>query len=277
MHSSSRLTFRACIACLLLAAAHAAQADPIVADAFSGKPNAPLTGHNGPWGLHERQPDKADAPGTPWFMPNGKGGWGGDLAQYKGKPCAWLNADTRLRVSIASVANYTKPTHINVSAFVNLGWASATERGSGIQFGTDFHGVGVGFFAENGHRFTGPTLREDGSIFIHNQSTAVEPVVEARIPWPGKPGSFDPSAWHHISYGIDTTTGTLFDLRVDGRPFEVKTRIFTDAPTTFAGFYVNSWSGDTFGYVADFSVGTPQRVTSNVPATAPAPTNEPAK
>ena len=46
----------------------------------------------------------------------------------------------------------------------------------------------------------------------------------------------------------------LSDLKLDSYSYTVNTTAFTNSVTDLAGWYVNSWSGDNYGYVDNFQV-----------------------
>ncbi|OPZ27709.1 MAG: hypothetical protein BWZ02_01543 [Lentisphaerae bacterium ADurb.BinA184] len=227
--------------------AFAAPGDIIVRDEFTGAGTAPtVVPPGGPYDLWGRIPDTANLPGGTWV---GNLGWSYGIYNN----VAWGNADITITKSIASAGGYVKPSLIAISADVNLGWTDPVTQGAGLGgsgYGSG-RGVGVGFFA--GGLFTGVTVGADGSLNILDSSYWYSPTWIANLPWAGG-GSFDPSAWHSLAYTIDTSSGAITSLTFDGTPYSVTTTAFLDADTDQAGFYMNSWSGNNYGYVDNFQV-----------------------
>jgi len=234
----------------------AAPGDTIVRDEFTGA-DQPLTSGTGAgtYGLSARTPDTANEPGGTWSAP--VGGWGHGILSNS----AWLNADTLATKSIASAGGYSKPSQLTISADLNVGWTNATTRAPGGLWvhddpSTYYHGLGLGFFQAG--KFYGLGLRSDdngnlGYLFLHEGSSAGAAIVTAQLPWTGSP--FDSSLFHHLSYTVDTATGGISDITLDGNVYaDPVTSAFTALRTDAAGFYVNSWAGDTYGYVDNFQV-----------------------
>ena len=48
---------------------------------------------------------------------------------------------------------------------------------------------------------------------------------------------------------VDTATGGIGKIALDGQTYSFSTTAFTPAVTDIAGWYVNSWSGDTYGFM----------------------------
>ena len=63
---------------------------------------------------------------------------------------------------------------------------------------------------------------------------------------------------HHLSFSVDTSTGSISDVTFDGYAinFGVKTTQFTDANTNVAGQYAGSGTGNTFGQMNNFMITT---------------------
>jgi len=224
----------------------AAPGDVIVRDNFTGTGTAPTTGKI-PADLNNRPPDTTNLPGGNWVA--GTGWSNGIYNNY-----AWANADVQVRKSIASAGSYTKPQRITISADVNLGWTSATVRGPGVSGTTNAayaRGVALGFFDVD--RFTGAVVNASGTLKFLNHSYWHAPDFITTLAWAGEE-PFDPSAWYNLTYTIDTSTGGIMDLEFDGVAYNVSTTAFTNAYTNLAGFYVNSDTGNTYGYVDNFQV-----------------------
>ena len=236
--------------------AFAAPGDVIVLDTFTGE-DQPLTSGTGAgtYGLNGRNPDTTNLPGGAWMTPVNS--WGNGIIGNS----AWVNADSAIRYSIASAGGYTKPSLLTISADINIGWTDAATRAPrGLWIHDDpstyFQGLGVGFF--NGSSFYGLSLRSDdsgnrGLLFLHEGSIAGAANVTAQLPWVGAP--FDSSVFHHLSYTVDTSSGAISAITLDGNAYSAPvTSAFTAAATDLTGFYVNSWAGDTYGYVDNFRV-----------------------
>ncbi len=165
--------------------------------------------------------------------------------------CATLSTDVGESVSIAtnSGTGYTKPTQFTISASLNMGGLTGP--------GPDTVGVGLGFFSTQGSpsggwtNFTGLWLNPvDGRLcLVKPQHNVVESVVYG--------AGWDSTAWHTLSYSVNTADGSISNVVLDGTSRSyVTTGLFTDAATKYAGFAVGSTTGSTSGYVDNFVVST---------------------
>lgn len=231
----------------------AAMALVIVQDQFANPNQAYTTGNTGPtWGLPGRTPDTANLPGGSWIAASS--GWGNGT--YNG--AAWINADGDAKLSVASAGAYVKPSALVVSADINLNWTDATTRaplGVWTSPSVALHGINVGFSGGTAWNspFYGLTVQSNGTVTIHGGTViyGVE-VPLAVVPWTS--GTFDPSAWHHVTFQVDTATGALSNILLDSQSYSVSTNVFTDANTNVASWRVRSWAGDTYGLVDNFLV-----------------------
>jgi hypothetical protein len=227
--------------CSLLTAG-VARAETIISDTFTADDGTPLNG----W-----TPDTANLPGGSWVQ---QGGWWYDPTIQSGT--AELDTDRGASVSMASNGGYVKPTQFTISASLHVGNVAAADG--------DIHvrGVGLGFYAnqdggENGFtNFCGVYLQPDGSLaYADSWESGAQLTSTAYLPYQG---SWDAGVWHTLSYNVDTTTGTISNVVLDGTgyTFAGGDAVFTDGQTTAAGIVVSDSNGDGIGHVDDFNVST---------------------
>ncbi len=117
--------------------------------------------------------------------------------------------------------------------------------------------VGLGFFNNGGgghgfDGFTGLALRADGSLVLMSNG---QTLGGSSVPYAG---TFDKTAFHTLAYSVDTGTGALYDVRLDGQPKTLPpTSVFLETaagiPTRCAGFFVSGYPNGT-AYVDNFAV-----------------------
>lgn len=177
-------------------------------------------------------------------------------------PAAFGNHQNNAAVSIASSGTYLKPTLIRISADLQIfDLAGPAADGRGIGLG--FYSTTGGQFSQN--RFTGLVLDINGNLnlvqdpnatgFYNAGSFRDTPVAFV--------GTWDPQAPRTLTYDIDTTTGQILNISLEGSSADYSsfhgTTLFTDAATAFAGVHTSSSIGSTganprFGAFDNFSV-----------------------
>jgi hypothetical protein len=201
---------------------------PLVTDTFTAANGTQLVG---------RAPSESNVPGDV-YAGTGDPLWS-TLIQGN---AAELNADVGVSVSIASTASYTKPLTLTISASLNPQATTGTQG---------FRGVGLGYFAAPGGGngftgFTGLTLNPDGKLTLMENGTEGASVAYV--------GTWTANQMHSLSYSIDTRSGKVTNVVLDGQSKSYTTTAFTGSATTRAGFYVSGAAGGEKGLVDDFAL-----------------------
>jgi len=255
------------LAVLLTAVCFPVQADQVVvSDAFGGANNAPL---------EDRWPDTTDLPGSSWNVVSYdlSGRFTGTLVTAVGNPApaAWLscvgNSVGAIAISLASQGAYVKPTQFTISAdigafngFVNpaLGFYAALPVQANKDT-IDAHFTGLRLSCNgNGDAANGTlTLVQNGAA-----STSVKYT-----------GTFDLKALHHLSYDVDTRSGVISNVTLQGSTSDysaLKTAAFTDPATAYAAVQAVSSARDNPACVDNFKITTTTSVSANTtPPAAP--------
>lgn len=251
-----------------------ASAMTIVSDTFTGNTvnNADVAGTT----------PETNLPGTTWgggeganhvsmLITTGATGFGDAL------PAIYGRAQNSASISIASAGGYVKPTELTIQADlapgagINLGGSGGGMTGDA----SGARGVALGFYDAEGtggqfsqNNFTGLVLDLNGNLglvqdlnntgFLGAGSTSGTAVAYV--------GTWVNTDLYTISYDVDTTTGGISNISVEGSTADysaletASAGLFTDANTTFAGVYTSSTSNNgNFGSVDNFSVsGVPE-------------------
>ena len=198
-----------------------------IVDAFTGG-DIPMNG---------RTPDTLDLPGTTWLAY--ANGW--EERVYNN--VARVGASSSQQISIANSLTFTRAQTFYIAAALNLGTV-----------GFDGHynrGLGLGYYsgiASVSTNFTGLVLRNDGSLVLFNNGSNTGLTA-------GYTGLFSTTADHSLSYIINTATGALGSVLLDGQAKSFITSAFTNANTQYTGFYVSSSLGSTVGTFDNFTFG----------------------
>jgi hypothetical protein len=139
-------------------------------------------------------------------------------------------------------------TSYAISADLYLG--NITDSDGGVQ-----RGVGLGFYTSTGAgaaaNFYGLALHPGGSLDL---------VINGATPGGGAqdiayPGAFSATSFHTLSYVINTSTGAISNVTLDGNLESFTSTAFTAVTSSsLAGFYVSSSSGPTVGNIDNFSL-----------------------
>ena len=164
--------------------------------------------------------------------------------------------DAAIMINLASDVGYVKPTVFLVSVDFNLnghtlpGGVNPTST-PGIP-----RGMSLGFFPDfdiNARRFvTGITYSPDGRLIVmtNNYPTTLStPVAQAT--------GFATSGTHNLAYWVDTISGSLYDVTLDGAPVTFNNpipNVFTNSATMLVGVYGVSGSGTPNGLADNFTV-----------------------
>jgi hypothetical protein len=217
----------------LLSMASLANAATIISDSFTASNTTPLIG---------RTPT-VDLPGGTYQV-QGVGGYETDIKNNH----AVIGADIGVATSLSSAGTYTKPTQIQISATINEGtWAADTfpTRVADLGFFNSSLGTGGNGFLH----FTGLSLNPTGVLTLITPD-AVNQASSAAVP------GFDRSVDHALSYDINTVSGTISHILLDGNSVALTAlpNTFTDAATAFAGFAGSSTAGGQVGTFDNFLV-----------------------
>ena len=204
----------------------------IVQDSFTGANGTSLIG---------RAPDVINLPGGTYIVSGSTATWG--VPQIQGN-AAQVNSDIGALVSIASNGGYTKPTQFSISASLNPQSIYGSDTG--------FRGMGLGFFsgADPGHGYvdcTGLALNPNGNLTL---------VVSGNAGASNSyPGTWTENQWHTLSYTVNTGTGAISNVVLDGYSETFTTTGFTTAATAYAGFYASDANGrNGLGLADNFTV-----------------------
>lgn len=166
-----------------------------------------------------------------------------DAAHGSPAPSARLASDEKEAVAVTAEGG-DPPEFLHISADLCTGSlrAEALDNVMGLGF---YATAGAGHGSDG---FRGLTLRPDGSLVL----TALDGPASDRIPYVG---AFDTKVFHRLSYTVDTVTGALSDVRLDGQAKPMPpTTLFRESaagmPTRYAGFSVTSGTA----YVDNFMV-----------------------
>lgn len=230
----------------------------LVADRFSGANQAPLNGRTPDTATIGSNTFTATIQSNGFYLPRIESSIGNPA------PSADMNFNGAAFISIASAGAYTKPTVLTISADAQL---NTLAQNAG-EFG---RGVGVGFYSapitspgESISNFRGLVLNPDGTLRLTTnlaQGAAAPNNTITLASVPVLTGSFDKSVFYPLTYSIDTTTGSITNVRFNGTDYTstfaaASAGLFTDANTNLAGFYASTANNTAFiGRVDNFSVG----------------------
>ncbi len=229
------------IAALAVAMPNFASAGVIVSDSFAtGTVGANING---------RTPDTTDLPGTTWVQ-NGYPGYQNDIVSSPSSSLQ-LGAEAGDGIALTGVTAtaYALSYEFNIAN-------DTPNTGTGI-------GSGLGFFrnattsgspgALTG--FTGVTVSMAGGVSLLENGTRV---ATATI------SSFVVSATHSLSYDVNTTTGSISNLLLDGNAVTLTgttTGIFTVSNIKEFGITNNAGGyGNSFDYINNAVIATPTSV-----------------
>ncbi|WP_043588011.1 hypothetical protein [Geminisphaera colitermitum] len=158
-------------------------------------------------------------------------------------------------VSIASNGGYTKPENITLSASLSVGT---------LNF------VGLGFWStpttgstDSINDFVGIYINGSGEVHAMEKSAGVDVTIGGKI------SGFSTSSFYEVLLSVNTSTGALDRLTVNGVDYtaafqtsSVTGSAFSGTATAYAGFLGRETSNPSaYGYVDDFTIST----TSSIP------------
>ncbi len=237
-------------AATMLALAVSASANVIISDAFTGSNNADIDG---------RTPDTTNLPGGTWSKQpfNSSGTFNATVQTDDGDPAprgqfnAAGNSNGSIAIPITSSGAYTKPTEMTLSADLAMDDSAVTRLALGFyselpaqadgNVVTDFF---TGLEIQN-RNFNG-TLNGEMRLWENGS------VVASSIAYTG---TWVPTDYHTLSYTVDTTTGAITDITLEGSTsdYNFTSTAFTDANTAYAVVAVSyTWARDHKGHVDNF-------------------------
>jgi hypothetical protein len=216
----------------------------IIQDGFNGTNNAPIAG---------RKPTPVNLPGGAWTVDTVTAG--GPFDEYidteYGKPEPAMHffshghAYGSAAISLLSHGTYTKPTHLVIKA-------DTRENAS-----SDSAGILLGFYSVPPKSGTNPIGHFTGlALHTHNGSLDLveNGVTRKTIAYTG---AFSPTAFHTLSYAVNTTTGAISGVSLTGSTsvYSFSSTAFTNAATGYAGVGVEQGpSTDACSYIDNFIV-----------------------
>jgi len=203
---------------------------PLISDTFSGTDS--VTGES----ITGRAPEVGPTDEKYVSSRDNEMAWGKialDTAHGNPAPSVRLSSDEKEVIAVAAKGE-VPPAFLHISGDLCTGSLRA-------ELSDNVMGLGFYGYAGNGHGsqgFRGLTLRADGSLVL----SALDGPASDRIPYVG---AFDPKAFHRLSYSVDTGTGALYDIRLDGQVKTLSaTTLFRESaagtPTLYAGFFVTN-------------------------------------
>lgn len=239
-----------------LCISHSASGGAIVSDAFSGI-------HGG--SIDQRTPDTDNLPGSTWTMlPFGSFGGAYISTQYGGNPSpvAWLRNDGNstggIAISIADAGNYLKPSKFTISADIAFDGSAATNAGVGFYSALPTEATSGDTILTH---FTGLQLQWWNTLgelqLVVNGATVGSPIAYT--------GTFAPTAYHTLSYTVDTTTGAISNVDLQGSTssYNFDTSGFSNTATAYAAAATTyTWGRDHWMAFDNFSVSAVPEPTS---------------
>ena len=212
----------------------------IVSDSFSADGSVPLrrVGNLKIGNMKNRVPDGINLPGLKWNDFNGSTAFGGQVV---------LGGDTGATISLDSYGGYIRPHVLELSADVTVGDLTDGGDGSG--------GIMLGFAAEKGSgwqswtKFTGLVLHQDGRLQYRELGKDIGPAIDYA-------GSFLNTRSHHLAYVVDTRSGAISNVRLEGSSAKYDFSIGTYAASNYkyAAIYGNAGKPRQRGQLDNFTV-----------------------
>ncbi len=267
---SRRSIVRSCVllsaVAVLLAVAGVVQAEVIVSDTFSNVSDVTAVQLNG---APPKLPSRAAFGQKPTAGPfPTRNGTSAPRRPEIRRPALPAKPPGPMRSASLSSGSYVKPSLLHISADIEL---------SGISGDVDNalypRGIGLGFYLNadstvgTGNQnvtnsFVGLLLDHTGAlalIYDPNKTGYFSgPGVykSAAVEYAG--GTFSASNFYNLSYDVNTTTGQISNIALEGSTADYSlfstTAYFTDANTPYAGMLVSSAAGNTTGYADNFQV-----------------------
>ena len=228
----------------------AASAAPIISDSFA-------TGTVGN-DINGRTPDTTDAPGTTWLQNgyyNGTLGGATGSSIYQDQIVSSPSASLQLGAEAGDGISLNGVTAATLTLSYNFNIAADTPNtGTG-------NGSGLGFFQNANAGPSGPGATAGFSGVLVSMAGAVNLYNNGSIVATGSISSFNVSNTHSESYSVNTSTGAISNLLVDGNAVTLAgttTGIFTGSNINEFGITNNAGGfGNSFDYITDAVLSTP--------------------
>lgn len=148
------------------------------------------------------------------------------------------NNGTGIALSLSSSGTYVKPTVFEVSVEVNIATPSPVTNTPFAVFG--FYSAleassNPPAYLDSRSNFTGLLLASDGSLSLYDDGSLVD---ESTVAYAG--GTFVPGTFYTLSYTVDTTTGSISGICLEGSTADYSALVasgqpFTPAYTAYLG------------------------------------------
>ena len=213
-------------------------------------------------------PPAADLPGGTWYQPAAGESWVATSSAGYNTGDGWgaLGNGGQISdaISISSAGSFTKPTAFVISADIQVlpGTTGAAAGGRGVGLGFfSTHAADSGTFSQN--FFTGLVLDSSGNLNLIQDPNASDffgagSFLGTPVAYSG--ATFNPSQFYHLSYQVNTATGGISNISLQGSAADYSsfdsTALFTDSATANAGIYDSSTTGGAVntGNVDNFKV-----------------------
>jgi len=145
-----------------------------------------------------RTPNTTNLPGGTWYTPDG--GW---TRQDIQDGALRLDSDNRAGISLQSAGNYTKPSSLFISADLKIG---------SLEDDTEYpRGIWMGFnnsASSSDANLSGLVLSPSGTLSLVMARQVISSVNYV--------GTWNPNAFHNLSFKVDSDADTLSDITLDG-------------------------------------------------------------
>lgn len=186
-----------------------------------------------------------EAHGWDWAEPRTRGSGFGGVPN-----AAQLQDDTGLAVSIMDAGSYIKPSQFSISADIAITAGDAGVGAVALGFYTaapppaDRAG-GAGITERT--NFTGLLVDDGGSLQLIESGLLVGLAIDGP--------DLDRNTLYRLIYDVDTSTGSISNVSLDGNPFTFTTSAFSGSATAYAAFLA-SGGQNTDGAVDNFTVSS---------------------
>ena len=213
-----------------------AHAGVIISDTFSGTSGSYMNG---------RTPDTTDVSGAKWASVGSTTTWEDDIQSNQAKLGADVGDGIALN-NISTVYNLSDSFNLANNTYDSTQWFAAAE------------GTGLGFYSAlvaTAHSYTdfaGLAVNRNGGVTLFTASDTSVLTVLATTTVAG----FNAANNHTLSYSVNTTTGAISNILLDGGLVALTGNPFTSANTAYAGIYSCQPVGGDYTTFQNFAVST---------------------
>ena len=210
--------------------------------------------------MNGRTPNTTDVPGTTWAA-NGSsnngpstGTWENNIVSGSARLGADVGDGISLTGGIATVYNISDSFVVN-SENTGLG----ATRGDALGFFSSVSQVRTSTTLHGYDAFTGLVVNNNGTVTLLSSSSSGSYTSLAST----TVSEFTAAISHTLSYSVNTSTGTISNILLDGSSVALPTpssNPFTVAATAYAGIFSSSNIGSGYGTFQNFVVSTPTAV-----------------